>query len=189
MSYARLCFIAFSFIGGIIWSLGPVMPDSAGLGNTVRFEQLITLATFLLLASLYGFYKEYNPIYSKFGKGGMWLLGIGIMGFVPISLRGNVEFTFAIGIVFIVAALIGGIVAEIGTILMAVDIWRTETPSKWMSVWFPLALPTTVVVNYIASNYLNIFHVLWNYHTGIFGFAWIGIGYHLLVDSMKGDRW
>lgn len=183
----RSVFALSAIFGGFVWLLAPAIPDSALFTEAVAFDRLVAVTPLLLVVGLYGFYREYAAVYSRWSKIGTGLACVGLLGFVPISLHPIVGFTFVVGVVAIATAVAGGILSEAGTILLALDVWRTETPSKRLAVWFPLALPATVLANYVGSTQFEIFDVLWLYHTGVVGLAWIGLGYYLLATPGDGS--
>jgi len=147
------------------------------------YGHLVVAAPVLLVVGLLGFYRAYATAYSAPGRIGIWLFGVGTLGFVPISTH-RVLFLYTLpqGLVLFVVAVVGALLAEAGTVGIAVDAWRTETPSRWL-VWLPLALPATAAVNYVGATTLGLFSVVFDYHTGVFGLAWVALGYSISADG------
>ena len=169
-----------AIIGGFIWLVAPLVLSAYRFSRTIQYDYLILITPLFLVIGLAGYYREYAPEYSLTGRAGVWLLGIGVLGFVPIAThRTLVSYTLPTGVFLFGIAVFGAVLAQVGTIGIAIDVWQTRTPSKWIAVWLPLALPATAASNYIGATTLGLYSVGMNYYTGAFGLAWIGLGYHL----------
>lgn len=171
-----------AIFGGTILLLAPLVLTAYPVGRLTRYyELLILIAPLFLVIGLGGYYRAYASEYSLAGKIGVWLLGVGVLCFVPIAAHGTVvTYTLSTGVLLIALAYVGGGLAQAGTIGIAFDAWKTSTPSKWMALWLPWALPATAVSIYVGALELGLFRVGWFYYTGLFGLAWLGLGYHIL---------
>lgn len=179
--YSRTLSGSFSIAGGCIWFIAPLVLSAYHFSQAVHYDYFILLAPVLLVVGLVGFYREYSSEYTSAGRIGIWLLGIGILGFIPIASHRTLFLaTLPVGVILFGVAVVGALLAEVGTIGIAIDAWRTSVPSKWIAVWLPLALPATAFSNYVGATTLGLFRVGMNYYTGIFGLAWVGLGYFLL---------
>jgi len=171
-------------LGGAVLAANPVIGSTAELVEPLEYGHLVVVAPLLVVLGLVGFYRTYADTYSTLGRVGTWLLGVGTLGFVPISThRTVVSYTLPEGVALFAAGVVGAVLAEAGTVGIAVDAWRTGRPSKWLAVWLPLALPATAVINYVGATTLGLLSVVFNYHTGVFGLTWIAIGYYTAAGS------
>jgi len=179
-----------AILGGSIWLLAPLVLSTYQFSQTIRYDILILIAPLFLVIGLVGYYREYTPAYSSAGRVKVWLLGVGVLGFVPLATHKTLfTFTLPVGVVLFGIAILGAVLVQAGTIGIAIDTWRTEVPSRWIAVWLPLALPATAVSNYVGATTLGLFRAGTNYYTGIFGLAWIGLGYHLWRSNETTHSW
>ena len=168
----RRSLAACAIVGGLLWLLTPLVPATFRL--PVHRQYFLLLASLLFAAGVIGFYRAYGRTYSFRGRAGMFLLALGVLCFVPFLAHPVlVTYTLATGTLAYFLALFGGVLAEVGTIAIALDAWRTETPSKWLAVWFPLALPLTAVTT-LGSGIVGLYG-----YVGLYGFAWIALGLRL----------
>jgi len=167
-----------SIFGGLLWLLAPFVLSMYEFSQTVNYGIVLLLTPFVLILGLIGFYREYADSYSLAGRFGIFSFGTGILLFVPVATHRTVyEYALPTGAILITLAIIGALIAEAGTIGIAIDAIQTGIPSKNLGLWLPLALPITGVSNYLADTTINTFHLGLHYYTGVFGLAWIGIGY------------
>ncbi len=176
-----------AIIGGTIWLIAPLVLNTYRLSWTIQYDYLVLITPLFLVIGLVGYYREYTPAYSVGGRAGVWLLGVGVLSFIPIAThRTLISYTLPTGVVLLVIAFFGAVLAQVGTIAIAIDAWQTGIPSRWIAVWLPSALPVTAASNYIGATTLGLYSVGMNYYTGIFGLAWIGLGYHLWRSNETG---
>lgn len=183
---------AAAIIGGVCWSILPLLyfyvRELHAIGIPIQYAHslLPAIAVPLLLIGLRGFYNRYGQTYSTLGRGGLWGLGIGLLGLWPLGMIGflstsfDISISFARGFWVIPVAVVGVVVIELGATGVGVDAWKTDTPSRWMGVWFPLLLPASILVNYYLGFATSILpNIGGHYYSGLFGLAWIGLGYFL----------
>jgi hypothetical protein len=191
MFHPRSLFASCSIAGGCIWLLSPLVLSFPRLHQAVQYEYLLLIAPLFLLVGVIGFYRAYAPKYSFAGRGGLWLLGVGVLGFVPLGTHRTLfVYTLGTGFLLLIAAMIGTVLVELGAVGIAIDAWRTSTPSRWLAGWLPLALPATAATNYLGDTVLGIFPVGMHYYSGVSGLMWIGLGYFLWrsTDANQASR-
>lgn len=185
---------AAAVVGGVIWAILPIVFNyddviySIDILDPFDPSILPALAVPLLILGVRGFYERYADAYSLWGRGGLWAIGLGLVGLWPFGLLEflriylGISVSFGLGFGAYFLAIGAAIFVGLGAIGVGIDSWKTGRPSKWMGVWFPLALPVSALVNVWAAH-LNDFIWMGNhYYSGLFGLAWIGLGYYLLRD-------
>lgn len=181
---------AAAVVGGVIWAILPIVFNyddviySINLLDPVDPSILTALAVPRLILGIWGFYEQYADAYSLWGRGGMWAIGLGLLGLWPFGLLRfmRIYLGFWVGFGAIFMAFGAAIIIGLGAVGVGIDSWKTGRPSKWLGVWFPLALPISAMVNYWAAHLNDIIWMGGHYYSGLFGLAWIGLGYYLLRD-------
>lgn len=182
----RILFASSTIIGGCIWLLAPFVLSMYHFSQEIQYAQLFLIAPLFLAIGLIGYYREFASKYSLTGRVGIFLLALGVLGFVPFSThRTLTTYTLPAFFPLAVIAVVGAVSAQVGMVGIAIDAWQTNVPSKRMALWLPLSLPATAAINYIGDTMLGLFHVGLHYYTGVSGLAWIGLGY-LLWQSTEG---
>lgn len=185
-------------VAGVVWGVAPVVfvVGPAGFPNLYRllatsgflegYRYLVLLAPPLFVVGLAGYYRAYAGAYALSGRVGIALLAIGVLCVVPLAANGTVV-TYALptGVLVMSLAGVGAVVAELGTVGIALDAWRTGVPSEHLALWLPLALPVGVATNYLAGAVI-LSRV--TYLTGAFGLAWIALGYRLQNPASRPGR-
>lgn len=180
--------------GGVLWTLVPVVYGIQGIVYSVEALDIVPLALVpalappLLVLGVRGFHERYASSYSPWGRGGLWALALGLVGLWPFALLEFVSVGMGAGIAIYATAIAAGGVVELGTIGVAIDCWRSGVPSRRMAVWFPPALPLSALVNYWAAHLHDHIRMGGHYYAGLFGVAWIAVGYRLLKPAQTTEQ-
>lgn len=87
---------------------------------------------------------------------------------------------FGGGILVVAVAIAGTLITELAAIGIGNDAWKTSTPARWMGLWFPTLLPTSILMNYWLVAATSILpNIGGHFYSGLFGLAWIGFDYYL----------
>lgn len=169
--------------GQVITEMSAVNANSLEwrLGMTLSFAALATLTVgwFALYAHLTATDME------RWALGGLlvtvvplffYLPLLGVMAYVLPTVGGLIESngTDAITVIdrtwespFLILPFLGGLLWNVGVVLMGVAVWRSETPSKWSGIMLVIAgilgVPAfldVVVIQYVSSVILSIGLVL-----------------------------
>jgi hypothetical protein len=175
-----------SVVGGLIWLLAPLVSGSPSLWFALRYDLLLVAASALVAVGLVGLYGAYGRTHGTVGRAGLTALGVGVLllGLAPLS--DYLVVTLPVGVAMLAGATVGALLAEAGTLGVAAAARRTGEPSKRLAVWLPLALPASVLTNFVGASVLELYFVGRNYYVGLAGLAWIAVGYHLL-RSVEAD--
>lgn len=181
-----------AIIGGVCWSVLPLLyfygRELHSIGVPIRYARslLPAIAVPLLLIGVRGFSNRYGETYSSFGRGGLRGLGFGILCLWPLGLLSfldvyvGVSIGFGGGIWVVAVAIAGALITELAAIGIGIDAWQTNTPARWMGLWFPALLPASILLNYWLVAATTILpNIGGHFYSGLFGLAWIGVGYYL----------
>lgn len=162
-------------LGGLLLALTPFF-SSLRYGRVSAWEPpLVALSSPLVVIGLLGWYRRHAGTYSVVGRGGLVFLILGVLGLWPFSLVRSVTLSMGPGIQlwYLTYGAMG--IVEVGTIGVSIDAWRTEAPSRWLGLWFPLAMPVAV----LSAGVTGYFWMGDNPGAALFGLAWIAIAYLL----------
>lgn len=175
-----------AFVSGVLLLLAPVLYGVRSLQSSTSFDYLVFASPLLLIVGLYGFHREHGSAYTWKADVGTWLVAGGLLGIVPMLAHRTVtQYTLPTAVPLMVLAMVGIVLLEAGTIGIGIDAWRTETPSKRLAVGLPLSLPVSAIANGlfgpIGAEIITLpFWFGLHWYGGLFGLAWIGIGYYAL---------
>lgn len=141
-------------VGGLIWAFAPVGVVVAITGWDVPvvrsvaggFLGLVGVSVFLMGAGVIGLHRFATGRYGRLGRYGAGIMGLGLLlllpgsvfpsGFLPVSISSRIPVVFFAGL-FVLA---------IGSLLVGVSAWRTNTIPAPAALFLAAALPAGLVV-------------------------------------------
>lgn len=165
-----------ALVGGFLWAIAPlrlaVLPE-ASLPGTMDFQLYAAISTaisVLLLVGVVGLHLHYRDSYGWIGRSGAAMIFIGHVFVILPSSLGDVGF-------------IGAMIAALGGIPLGIALWRRTTAPRLAATLLiatlPIGLPITVALESVGFELLGIPLSVGVVLTGIYGAAWVILGYHL----------
>jgi hypothetical protein len=171
--------------GGVVLLVTPFVWTAFESDPIPYYNYLVVGTPVLLCIGLAGFGKVYGPAYTASGRVGLWLVGLGLLGTMPLlSHRTIVSYSMGPGILFTLLAILSTLVFLTGSILVARSASRAELPATHGGLWLPVVPPISYVWNVASGSLPGVRQVYYvpltsevSWLVGIFGLLWIVIGY------------
>ncbi len=184
MTAGRWCGVA-AIVGGIVTAIAPVIFSVSAPGWLRLFNILFVATPLLLVIGVYGL----TTVYSEVSGVGAWLLGAGLIGLVPIlAHRTLITYTLATGSIFILVAIIGIVLFEVGAILIAMDAYLNGLSRTHSSMVLPIAAPVSMIGIIVLVSIAPVAIPLWGgvaWYVGVFGLVWVALGYQTLKPTSQ----
>lgn len=174
-----------ALVGGLAFVVVPLFVPLHGMGTLHVSHILLVVAVLLIIVGIWSFQTAFRPSYTRVGRGGLWLLGVGTLGLLPFTLLELIARGIGGAILIGTFTIVAVAVVMLGALGVAIDAYRTRVPTPWLSIWLPGAL--LIPFLFIRWNH-GISDWLWlgsNPTAAFFGLAWIGFGYSVLRHSTR----